>query len=157
MEKDYKLLDLDISTATLTEIKNAYRLKLLRYHPDKSGTMSTKHEFVKIKSAYDNIIRSLKSIKHNKKYPDIHHKIKISLHMAMHINKIEFKRIRFKILNGNFKEYIETKTLLIPPNMRRIVYKEAGDQPVGFDKPGDVILYVTLCHGESVQLPPKIR
>ena len=56
--KDYLLLDLD-QFASYTEIKNAYRQKILRYHPDKSH-LPTSHKFIKFKRAYDNIMRSLK-------------------------------------------------------------------------------------------------
>ena len=41
--------------------------------------------------------------------------------MANDINKVEFKRLRFKMIDGHYKEYIEQKTILIPPNIYQIV------------------------------------
>ena len=140
MDEDYNLLGLD-KFATYTEIKSAYRKKLLLYHPDKSKTHSEK-QFIELKQSYNNIISSL--TKGKGKYRNLHHQISIKLHMSLNINKIEFKRVRFTFKNGKYKEHIETKTIFIPPNMRKIVYKEEGDQPVGFSTPGDLILDVEL-------------
>ena len=141
MEKDYTLLELD-KFATYTEIKNAYRRKILQYHPDKSHMPSTSNKFIKFKQAYDNIMASLKRGKG--KYKNIHHSIKITSDMANDINKVEFKRLRFKIVNGHYKEYIEQKTIMIPPNIPQIIYKEEGDQPVGYEIAGDLVLDI-LC------------
>ena len=149
METDYSTLGLD-KFATYTEIKNAYRQKILLYHPDKLTTTMENNktnspnstQFIKIKQAYDNILRSIKRGKG--KYKNIQHCIKLTPDMANDMNKIEFKRLRYKMIDGHYKEYMENKTILIPPNIYQIIYKDQADQPVGYEIPGDLILNITI-------------
>lgn len=50
----YKILELD-SSATISEIKAAYRKLAKRYHPDKQQVSSTNQKFITIQKAYEKI------------------------------------------------------------------------------------------------------
>jgi DnaJ like chaperone protein len=60
VNSDFKVLGLE-ATATVEEIKKAYRQMAIRYHPDKVAQMGeeyqkgAKEKFQKIQEAYDNI------------------------------------------------------------------------------------------------------
>jgi curved DNA-binding protein CbpA len=57
MQKDYYSILGISSTSTLEEIKKAYRVNAIKYHPDKNfGDPAFAHKFLEIKEAYDNLI-----------------------------------------------------------------------------------------------------
>ncbi len=53
----YEILNIN-ENSTLTEIKKAYKILALKYHPDKNTDVDSKEKFMQIKSAYDVLLQS---------------------------------------------------------------------------------------------------
>lgn len=83
----YEILDIPF-TATEEQIKKAYRLKAIKYHPDKHfGDEYFSKKFLEIKEAYDNLINAEKKKDYDAHYKTFFSKASISENQEERVRK----------------------------------------------------------------------
>lgn len=156
INKAYKTLEIP-NTSNLNEIKNAYRKKVLKTHPDKGGSSN---EFILVNQAFELLVK-LKSPKKNKnnstlnnlselkqitkekpKTKNMNFYLEITLSEAFFGSKKIIQIKRDKVINNentikeikNLEIYIRKGSF----NGCKIIFRGESDECVGFT-PGDVI------------------
>ena len=115
-EPYFKILNIT-HDSTLNDIKKAYRLMSIKYHPDKNGNINSE-QFNKINEAYSILVTNYDSIKQNEKKQELEYLNKSLIANANHSN-VNHSNVNIDTLiskyansiNSNYEDIIINLTL----------------------------------------------
>ena len=106
-------------TASKSEIKKAFKLLSLKYHPDKNNEINTNDKFIEIRNAYEILIDDGK-----KQIYDYHRKF--TFLKDYEINETEMNiitEIYEKVINSNEIKFMNILFKTLPDNIKRNIHK----------------------------------